>query len=85
VPRGDLGGTVIPEKDAPAPINASVDKLPYDFWPQLPWGNDPTLPALEKQADGKFVKNNDWLRTRSWVLVDMAWRAFGLRWTNTPT
>tara|TARA_R110002003_G_scaffold171_13_gene13976 strand:- start:5001 stop:5462 length:462 start_codon:yes stop_codon:yes gene_type:complete len=70
VPRSDLGGTVISEKDAPAPIDASVDKLPYDFWPQLPWGNDPILPALEKQAGGKFVKNNDWLRTRPHMKLD---------------
>jgi hypothetical protein len=37
---------VVNVPDAPGADVGSVDKLPYDFWPQLPWDTEPNLPMF---------------------------------------
>jgi len=39
---------VVPQaQTAATPAEAPVNKLPYDFWPQLPWSAEPTLPQVD--------------------------------------
>jgi hypothetical protein len=50
---------------APTALASSVDKLPYDFWPQLPWSPEPDLPiALEKDTSKDPVYLAPWLAAK---------------------
>ncbi|KAH7092331.1 hypothetical protein FB567DRAFT_614222 [Paraphoma chrysanthemicola] len=61
------------ENNVLAPSSANVDKMPDDFLPlqQDPaWNNDPVLPALQKGADGKMVKNFALLQTKPHISAE---------------
>jgi hypothetical protein len=50
---------------APTALASSVDRLPYDFWPQLPWSPEPDLPiALEKDTSKDPVYLAPWLAAK---------------------
>ncbi|KAF1918295.1 hypothetical protein BDU57DRAFT_537867 [Ampelomyces quisqualis] len=53
-------------EEAPALTAAArgVDKLPYDFWPQMPWSPKPDIPGMTRADRGNDEMMDAWLRTK---------------------
>jgi hypothetical protein len=66
---------VVRVPDAPGADVGSVDKLPYDFWPQLPWDTEPDLPMFPSEE----AKANAWLRTKPHRTSDDEHRWHGVK------
>jgi hypothetical protein len=73
VEGSDTDNNVQPEAyDLPAPtaMANSADKLPYDFWPKLPWTPMPDLPTMNAQASNNMKKMNAWIATKPYRTMD---------------
>ena len=53
---------------AAAQTTTSVNKLPYDFWPHLPWSAEPPLPELNLGKVKKKEYKYPWLDTDTHML-----------------